>query len=279
MTSPGHGRRLKQHEQHRYPSNHQQWLLQRQSGSISRSVICEQTQEDAGTKDEKAFETLISYDHKAMDAKGAGPGEAQLVGSQADHRALRGRQELFHSQDNHLVILGNVCEIESADGGEAASPPQVVQKGSQSLRERPEGANEGHRRGADGEGSSMTKDEIRFLRATDSDGQFNTTEQDVKSQSHANGPAANLMTLIKSFELSQSQDEYTIDDHEGADLEDQNAGKKYESKLSRQARATDAKQSRVSLKQSLRTVDKSIDALNEQRKPRRMELEPPNDPS
>ena len=74
------------------------------------------------------------------------------------------------------------------------------------MREGEEIANAGNGNkgcGVDEAGGSVAKDEVKLLRAADSDDQFNTTEQEVKSQSQAdNEPAANLMALIQSFEMS-----------------------------------------------------------------------------
>ena len=98
-------------------------------------MIREQTQEDAGTKDEKAFETLISFDNKASGARGGqgasygGPDEGN--GNQADQRAQAGESELLRSRDNHLVVLGNDYDIEFAHEGETWKPPkQVLKEGS-----------------------------------------------------------------------------------------------------------------------------------------------------
>lgn len=172
MASPAHERSLKQHEQHRYQSNHHPYQ-QDQSGSLSRSVIREQTQEDAGTKDEKAFETLISYDNKATGGRGAlgaALGGDERVGGQTGQRESPGREELLQNQDNHLVVLGNDYDIEYAHAGETWNPPHhVLKKGSRSLREREEAANENNGCGVDEAGSSTTKGEIKFLRAADSE--------------------------------------------------------------------------------------------------------------
>ena len=114
---------------------------------------------EAGATDEKVREAQQSHGSKS----------AKHSHLKAKERSPSGRQELYRSQDNHLIILDN----DSGNQQNVNGKHLAIKKGSQSLSKPWKGlivANENNGNAADDmDGSSLTGDRIKFLRAGDSE--------------------------------------------------------------------------------------------------------------